>query len=176
VIQRVVDTNVVLVANNSHANVSPECVIACIKHLQALMDTGVVVVDDAYRILNEYQKKTTPRKAKGVGDVFVQWLRQHLRQEQHVHQVPLTEIGVERFAEFPDAALEQTFDPDDRKFAAVAHAHPDRPPICQAADCKWVDWWPALHTHGLRIEFICRDDICRFYASKFPGKGPPSLP
>ena len=43
----VVDTNVVLVANGSHADVSPDCVIACIDRLESLMKNGRVVIDDA---------------------------------------------------------------------------------------------------------------------------------
>ena len=68
----VVDTNVILVANNAHAEVSPECVIDCVNRLTELMKSGVLVLDDGYRILREYQKKTSPRKGKGVGDMFVQ--------------------------------------------------------------------------------------------------------
>ncbi len=70
----VVDTNVVLVANDAHEDVSPECVLACIDRLEALMRRGTVVIDDAYRILGEYQHKTGPRKGKGVGDVFIKWI------------------------------------------------------------------------------------------------------
>ena len=60
----VVDTNVVLVANGSHPDVSPDCVIACVDRLQQLMKSGRVVVDDSYRILEEYQHKTSPVKNK----------------------------------------------------------------------------------------------------------------
>lgn len=49
----VVDTNVLLVANGQHAEVSPDCVIACVKRLQTLEKKGVVVIDDGFRILGE---------------------------------------------------------------------------------------------------------------------------
>ena len=62
----VVDTNVILVANGTHADASPDCVIECIDRLERLMRTGKVVIDDAHRILNEYQNKTTPIKNKHV--------------------------------------------------------------------------------------------------------------
>ena len=81
-----------------------------------------------------------------------------------------------RYAEFPDAALEPQFDAPDRKFAAVANAHPDKPAVWQAADSKWLDWWPALDVKGVRVDFLCPDDACRFYAKKFPNKPPPKLP
>jgi hypothetical protein len=50
-----VDTNIVLVANGAHAEASPECVIECVERLQQLMTTGVLVIDDNHRILQEYQ-------------------------------------------------------------------------------------------------------------------------
>ena len=172
----VVDTNVILVANGNHADVSPECVIACVERLNELMKSGVLVVDDNFRILSEYLNKTTPRAAKGPGDVFVQWALRHHGQGKRVQQVALTEQGPDRYAEFPDAALEPRFDGPDRKFAAVAHKHSGNFTIWQAADCKWLDWWPALKACGVEVEFLCGADVCRFYARKFPDKPMPPLP
>lgn len=172
----VVDTNVILIANNAHAEASPECVIACINLLSELMKSGVLVLDDGYRILLEYQKKTTPRKGKGVGDLFVQWALRHQGQRKHVQAVVLTEPQKDRFEEFPDSVLEPLFDAPDRKFVAVAYKHPAHPPIWQAADCKWLDWWPALAACGVKVEFVCEADICRFYSKKFPAKAIPALP
>lgn len=175
-IASVVDTNVILVANSQHAGASPECVLACVERLNELMKSGVLVIDDGFRILLEYQNKTSPRAAKGVGDLFVQWALRHSRQLQRVHQVALTEHEPNRYTEFPDPVLEELFDPPDRMFAAVAHAHPDDPTIWQAADCKWLDWWPALKACGVSVEFLCEDDICRVYAKKYPKKPMPPLP
>lgn len=172
----VVDTNVILVANNAHADVSPECVIECVKRLQQLMGNGAIAIDDAYRIVGEYQHKTNPRKGKGVGDVFLKWVLSKLGDPKRVHQVTLTEVSEDHFREFPVPALEKAFDRPDRKFAAVAHAHPSKPLIWQAADCKWLDWWPDLHAKGVKVEFLCGDDVCRFYEKKYPKKSVPSLP
>ena len=172
----VVDTNVILVANDAHADVSPECVIECVNRLQQLMRSGVVAIDDAYRILGEYQNKTNPRKGRGVGDVFLKWVLRNQGDLRWVHQVPLTEVSADRFAEFPVPALEKAFDRPDRKFAAVAHAHPSKPAIWQAADCKWLDWWPDLKTAGIEVKFLCKDDVCRFYKKKFPKKPVPNPP
>lgn len=172
----VVDTNVILVANGSHEDVSPECVIACVEGLTKLMKSGVLVVDDGFRIFSEYLSKTSPRGAKGVGDVFVKWALQHKAQPKRVQQVALTERAQDRYEEFPDMALEPRFDGSDRKFVAVAHAHATKPNIWQAADCKWLDWWPALKACGVEVEFLCEADVCRFYTRKFPNKPVPTLP
>ncbi|UUZ67259.1 hypothetical protein LP416_20810 [Polaromonas sp. P2-4] len=61
----VVDTNVILVANGQHQDVSPECVKTCALALQDVMRSGNLVLDDGFRILLEYQNKTQPKKATG---------------------------------------------------------------------------------------------------------------
>lgn len=172
----VVDTNVILVANNAHEGVSPECVLECVRRLQQLMQSGSIAIDDAHRILGEYQHKTSPTRAKGVGDIFLKWVLTKLADTTRVHQVSLTELAKDRFAEFPVASLEAAFDPPDRKFVAVSNAHPAKPPIWQAADCKWLDWWPELTARGVEVQFLCGDDVCRFYQKKFPAKPMPTLP
>lgn len=172
----VIDTNVLLVANGSHADVSPACRKACVERLLQHQLSGVVAIDDGYRILREYQNKTRPNQPKGVGDAFLKWLLQQAGNPSRVHRVTLTEIQADVFAEFPDPALQPAFDLPDRKFAAVAHAHPDKPPIWQAADCKWLNWWQQLHAKGVWVDFLCRDDALRFYGNKFPGQVVPPLP
>ncbi|WP_062188550.1 hypothetical protein [Ferrovum myxofaciens] len=172
----VIDTNVLLVANEQHADVSTECVTECVQRLQAMEKTGVTVIDDGFRILGEYQNKTSLNPPKGVGDVFLKWLLRQAGNPTRVEQISLTELAENEFAEFPDTTLQPAFDAPDRKFAAVAHAHPDKPSVWQAADCKWLDWWPALQAKGVRVEFLCPEDACGFYRNKFPGKPLPALP
>lgn len=172
----VVDTNVVLVTNDAHEDVSPECVLVCIDRLEALMKRGTVVIDDAYRILGEYQHKTTPMKNKRVGDVFVLWLLKNSANRRHVEAVPLQEQAPDQFAQFPDADLHDDIDPPDRKFLAVAAAHPDQPPVWQATDCKWLDWWPRLAATGVTVDFLCDAEVCRYYTRKFPDRPLPERP
>jgi len=171
----VIDTNVLLVANEQHDDVSPDCVIECITQLQTMQKAGVVVIDDGYRILCEYQHKTSLKPPKGVGDKFLKWLLQHSGTTR-VEQVSLSERDEDIFDEFPDSDLEPLFDAPDRKFAAVAHAHPDKPEIWQAADCKWLDWWFALKAKDVKVKFLCPDDVCGFYRQKFPDKPEPPIP
>jgi len=135
-----------------------------------------VVIDNAYRILGEYQQKTKPNQPKGVGDVFLKWLLQNAANPQRVHQISLTEVSPKEFTEFPDAVLQPQFDASDRMFAAAAHAHPDKPPIWQAADSKWLAWWRPLGAHGVQVEFLCPADVRRFYAARFPQQPVPELP
>jgi hypothetical protein len=172
----VIDTNVLLVANGSHENVSLACQAECVRRLLAQQQSGVTVIDDAYAILLEYQNKTKPNQPKGAGDAFLKWLLQNQGNAARVHRVTITETAPDTYREFPDAALQPQFDAADRKFAAVAYAHPERPPVLQAADCKWLDWWPALQKKGVNVAFLCPDDVCRTYRKKFPKRPVPALP
>jgi hypothetical protein len=172
----VVDTNVILVANLAHADASPECVEACVEVLTRIMKHGGLVIDNEYRVAREYLKKTTPRKAKGVGDIFVKWVLTNMKDPSKIEPVSISEISPDMFAEFPNSALQLEFDPDDRKFAAIAHVHILHPVIVQAVDCKWLKWWHALHLHGVTVDFLCGEDVKRFFGQKFPGQQVPALP
>ncbi len=172
----VVDTNVLLVADGEHKDVSPDCVSSCVDGLEGLKNQGIVVIDDDYHLIGEYLHKTDTRRGKGVGAAFLKWLLQNQANPAHVERVHITETAPDHFEEFPDPALESAFDPPDRKFVAVANAHPDKPPIWQATDSRWLDWWPTLAGYGLRVEFLCREDVLRFYKAKSPARETPSLP
>ena len=172
----VIDTNVLLVANGAHAEVSLTCVKACVERLLEAKLKGVIVLDDGHRILSEYQNKLIPNGAKSSGEAFLKWLLQTRANHHRVHYVSLTESSQDCYVEFPDATLEAAFDPPDRKFVAVAHSHVAKPTVLQAADCKWLDWWESLAGFGVRVEFLCPNDICVFYRKKFPNKAQPALP
>ncbi len=163
----VVDTNVILVANGQHRDVSPECVTTCALALQSLMRSGKLVLDDRFRILIEYQNKTQPKKGNRPGDAFVKWALNNRCNIKHVDQVTLLEHDDRGFESFPDDPQLVNFDASDRKFVAVSGAHPDKPPIAQAADSKWLDWAVALERHGIEVDFLCQADIQRFHTKKF---------
>lgn len=172
----VIDTNVLLIANGSHAGVTQKCRETCVRHLLQRQRVGVVVIDDARRILEEYCHKTRPNQPKGAGDAFLKWLLQNQANGKRVHRVTIHQTSVDRFIEFPDDALQDRFDPSDRKFVAVANAHPDKPAVWQAGDSKWLGWWQDLARLGIRVAFLCPDDLREVYARKFPGRPLPPLP
>lgn len=162
----VIDTNVILVANGQHESVSPQCVSECAQRLLSIKDHGRLVLDDAYRILLEYQKKTRPKGGKGPGDAFVKWALQVNSDPKRCDQVPIAVNASREFDSFPDDERLAMFDVDDRKFVAVSVAHPGRPPILQATDSKWLDWAPALFDAGVTIDLVCPDDIKHFRSKK----------
>ncbi|ARS53548.1 hypothetical protein [Kushneria konosiri] len=173
----VVDTNVLLVANRDHADISEECVIICIEALTNLRQAGITVIDDEWRILREYQNKLNPNRGQpGPGEVFLKHLLRHHNNAKHVAEVSVTVSAEDWFDEFPDQVLQHEFDPPDRKFIAVAAVDDGNPPILQAADCKWLNWWQPLATAGVHFRFVCPNDVERFYSQKFPSQSVPKFP
>lgn len=176
-VEVVIDTNVLLVASQRHDGVSPQCVDTCIERLKRVRERERIVIDNAYRILSEYQNKLDANKGKRFGEAFLKWLLQNQANSKHVVKVKLTERAQNDYAEFPnDQELATLFDPPDRKFVAVAHVHPNKPPVLQATDSKWLRWLERLQAHGVRVEFVCPQDICRFFETKFPDDPVPPLP
>jgi hypothetical protein len=163
----VVDTNVVLVANQQHQGVSPDCIRICALRLQEITREGRLALDDAFLILSEYQNKTDAKRGKGPGDAFVKWALRNSANTARCDRIAIKPHAQRGFESFPDDARLANFDAPDRKFVAVAAAHPDQPPVLQAADSKWIDWEPALKDHGVSVQFICERDIQRFHQNKF---------
>jgi hypothetical protein len=162
----VVDTNVILVANDQHEDVSPSCVSACALKLQSIMAGGRIALDHAFEILLEYQNKTTPKKRNRPGDAFVKWALQNNANAAKCDRIETNPHPDRGYVSFPDDARISNFDPPDRKFVAVAAAHPEKPPILQAADSKWLGWEPTLKEYGIQVDFLCPADIRRFQANK----------
>jgi len=159
----VVDTNVAVVANGKSEQASEQCVDSCAERLEQIMYGGVnLVLDDDWRILDEYMRNLHSR-GDDIGDRFLAWTLQYRTNPKRCELVPITPVyGLENeFREFPDDPALEVFDPDDRKFVAVALAHPDKPPILQATDTQWWDFRDALRRNGVTVEFICEDDIQR---------------
>ena len=159
----VVDTNVVVVANGRSEQASSDCVETCGDRLEEIMRGEMkLVLDNRWIIINEYMQNLRSNGAD-VGDRFLGWIL--VNKDERCDLVSITPVdGSEReFEEFPDDPALNGFDPADRKFIAVACAHPERPPILQAVDSQWWDFRDAFRRHGVTIEFICEDDIQRLH-------------
>lgn len=168
----VVDTNVILVADGRHDDATTACVLRCQARLRAIQRDGCVVIDDHHRILGEYGRQYRDRGSRqpGVGQVFYKWLLSNQGRAGCCERVVLTNVDGDEhsFAEYPDHPALEDFDPPDRKFIAVAAAHPERPPIAQALDSKWWGLRDAFREADLTIEFLCAEEIATTYAKKFP--------
>ena len=158
----IVDTNVIIAANGRAEHASPDCVARCQQRIkQILSQSETSLVDDGWRILKEYQRHVDTRTQKGIGDVFVKTLLQHLWNPKVCTRVPITPCagnGTD-FREFPAAEALSDFDPADRKFIAVAIAYrresAQHATILQALDRKWEEFQEAFQQEEVHIEFLC---------------------
>jgi len=159
----VVDTNVPIGANGKgHAD--PACVIACIDALSMICSEGVIVLDDAMRILKEYMDNLSMGGEPGAGDAFMKWVWNVQADGNRCEQVSLTpryDNGAENFAEFPDDPALADFDRSDRKFVAVALTSLRVPAVLNALDSDWAKSYDALARNGLTIRFLCPQHVRR---------------
>jgi hypothetical protein len=165
---KVVDTNVIRVANEQHPEVSRGCIADCALELQSIMRSGRIAIDERFEIISEYQAKMKKPKGKGPGpgDAFVKWVLRNRTNAAKCDQVELREHNTRRYESFPEDEQLKNFDQSDRMFVAVSCAHPEHPPILEAADSKWLNWAEALKRHGVEVVFVCEDDIRRFQQRK----------
>jgi hypothetical protein len=157
----VVDTNVPVVANGRSIQASPECVRTCVDRLEELTRKGQLVLDDKWLILKEYMAHLGCTGQPGVGDVFLKWVLTNRCNLKLCVQVAITpkNSGETDFEEFPSDPALKDFDLMDRKFVAVAAAHPEKPPILQAVDTKWWKMKEPLCRAGITVDFLCEEDI-----------------
>ena len=163
----IVDTNVIVIANDTDDE-RKDCRNRCQDRLQQIRDQReTVIVDDGWRIFEEYERYVKPNTRKRNGDLFVKRLLQNLGNPnicKMVHITPLVGNGTD-FAEFPNDEILAGFHKKDQKFIAVALAHQrdigETPTILLAIDRGWLQFTDALASHGVSIDLICEEDIQR---------------
>ncbi len=158
----VVDTNVPVVANGNSPQADPDCVIACVDLLSQVRNDGLIVLDDAMRILDEYRRNLGMKGQPGPGGHFMKWVWNVQADRRHCRQVHLTPRAddPDDFEEIPRDAALAGFDRSDRKFLAVAMASSDRPVVVNAVDSDWRDYYPSLRRHGVSVTFLCPQHVC----------------
>ena len=166
----IIDTNVPKTANLAVNPLSiPDelvtCVQECVKNIQRVIAKGDVVLDNGDEIFDEYRGELSLSGQPGVGDQFLRWLHYNRYSFPDSNRVPITPNGIS-YDEFPDHPGLANFDNSDRKFIAVANAHPEKPPILEATDSKWWGWKDALEEAGITVDFLCPDYIKTKYQKK----------
>ena len=166
-----VDTNVPKVANlatqpDPESDVPDKCILACIKAVEHVIQKKGLVIDAGDEIFDEYRQQLSMRGQPGVGDGFMKWVHDNRWKFPDVDRVTITRNG-DSYEEFPDHDGLIQFDNSDRKFIAVANAHPAKPPVLQATDSKWWGWKDALKEVGITVRFLCSDYVESKYREKF---------
>ncbi|MFA0888190.1 MAG: hypothetical protein ACC613_03720 [Synergistales bacterium] len=166
----VIDTNVPITANlssNPKAITSDlaDCVMACIEAVEHVLETKGLIIDAGDEIFDEYRRHLSMKGEPGIGDRFLKWVHDNRWNLPDKDRVCITKNG-ETYREFPDHPGLIQFDISDRKFVAVSNAHPNKPPIVQATDCKWWGWKQFLEEVGIKVIFLCPGYVKVKHAAK----------
>lgn len=153
---KVVDTNVLVVANGRDTHASQKCQLATIEALQSVKDTDSLILDTGRRILDEYRKHCVYSGEPGVGDQFFIWA---FNQQAGLRSVSLVENEERGFDEFPDDPTLATFDPDDRVFVAVSIAAGIDNIILNAVDSDYIIHQDGLEAAGVHVEELCPSEL-----------------
>ena len=147
----VVDTNVAIVANGHASQADIDCQQQCVEWLESLVSEEVVAIDDEDLILEEYQGHLNFSGRPGVGDMFFKYLLDYRYWDDRVRMVPVTRSEDDRrgFEELP----ENTFDPSDRKFLAVAVRA--EAVILNATDSDWDEHVELMDELGVEVKQLC---------------------
>jgi hypothetical protein len=158
----VIDANVPVVANGKSRQADESCVISCIEKLSSIYEQGVVVLDDGMLILKEYMNNLSLSGQPGLGNIFMKWIWTVQANPKFCKQVHITPRHHDRsnFNEFPDNPELRTFDPSDRKYAAVALVNGKSTELLNAVDSDWAEHYYALKQAGITICFLCPQHVC----------------
>lgn len=160
-----VDTNVPIVANgrpdpNNGNPPSHDCRIAAVQFLQKILKNGTLVVDLAGEIQSEYRNHLNASGQPGVGDRFYQQVINCA--PRITERVDLLKRPDGEFVELPQALIDENFDKSDRKFAALANF--TGAAVVNATDSDWVHHRTTLKSCGIRVKFLCGNNIKTWFA------------
>lgn len=165
-----VDTNVPKIANlaNNPDEIPSEltnCVLNCVEAIEHVVNNGGLVIDSEDEIFSEYRQNLSLSGQPGIGDRFMKWVHDNRWKFPEEDLVTITKNN-NSYDEFPHHVKLAGFDPSDKKFVAVANAHPQKPPILEATDSKWWGWKDSLLEVGINVNFLCPDYAEAKYTEK----------
>lgn len=154
----IIDTNVPVKAAKlfPDTEVDRQCSLACFRFVKKLLDSNdTVVIDTGREILREYEKNIDIHAEDNVATEFLKWIYQK-RMSGGVSEYQITKNG-DTYQEYPDSEDLKNFDRSDRKFVALANAHPAHPCIYNGSDTDWWLFKSALERNGIQIVFLSED-------------------
>ena len=153
----VVDTNVLVVANGRKTHADEPCQDWCRKKIESVLKDGIIAIDDKNEILSEYGRHLSDSGLSGLGNAFYKHLFIYQGYRDRVLRIPITNSADDRrgFDELP----ENTLDPSDRKFLAVAAKA--KAVLLNATDSDWDEQKALIDKVGVKL-----DQLCPQHASK----------
>lgn len=158
----IIDTNVAVVANGQSTEVVSSCVNACMRFLTRAKTEHVVLLDGGDEIRAEFAKALQHRRPYELGAQFLIYVLQQQWNPDRVRIVHLDRTAQGGFVDFPSDPELATFDPSDRKFAALARK--TGTPVTNATDSDWADSLAALNANGISVHFLCGCDKTAWFS------------
>ncbi|WP_294539407.1 hypothetical protein [uncultured Rhodoblastus sp.] len=160
----VVDTNVAIVANGqceSSDDKPPaiECRVAAVNFLIDVIKSARIILDMDGEVQIEYHRYLNPRGQPGVGDRFYLEVINSLPDK--VERVALSKRSDGEYVDLPQPLIDISFDPSDRKFAAIAKL--TGTPVVNATDSDWVNAASTLKACGIEVENLCGCDKSKWF-------------
>lgn len=156
----IVDTNVLVVAAERQEDSWSAADVALCS--EALLDIAEgrcsVAIDSSGLIIDEYVQQLGYSGMPMLGQLVAKHLHDRMFDATVCERIDI-DIDSDGVATLPDDPGLVGFDPSDRKFAAVALAHPHHPPVWNAVDTDWWLYRDALARVGVSIRFLCEETI-----------------
>lgn len=155
----IIDTNVPLKATDTQSTdmIDRLCAQRCFTFIKDIMSSdGIVVLDDGWEIINEYKKNIDMDSGENVASQFLMWILRNMLTDR-VALCSITKTANNSYAEFPASPDLAKFDRSDRKFVALAKAHPEHPSIYNGSDTDWWIFKEPLAKEGIHIAFLCEE-------------------
>ncbi len=146
----------------------------CMEYIFELINGQTKLVLDAdYEIVKEYRNNVD--KTSNMGILFLKWLDQYLGRIEMCDLLKLEKDGNGEYVFFPLDDDTKDFDPNDRKFIALANFHLEKPPIIEGTDGKWWGYVVAFRKYGIEIHFLDEEYAQKMYKKKIIEKERNSL-
>ncbi len=164
----IVDTNVLCMARERYDEMTPseaKCAMACINFITEFMKNDYrLVLDKDREILGEYERNINTKGQPTLATIFMKWIYEYIsKAEVNDIYVDLLKREQDDYETFPINKRLREFDNSDKKFVALANAHPENPPIVQGTDCKWWGFRDVLAECGIQVDFLCEEYIIEMY-------------
>lgn len=161
-VERIIDTNVAMVANRQSERVIESCAEKCIEFLIDTKNNHKVILDEAGAILSEYVQAIRRQRPYELGAQFLMHIFQSQYNVEVIRRVDLIKNSSNQYVDFPNEAL-PNFDRSDRKFGALSKVTGVQ--VTNATDSDWLIDRSDLETHGIFVEFLCGCDRGDWYVA-----------
>ncbi|MGV0040494.1 hypothetical protein [Mycobacterium colombiense] len=148
----VVDTNVLIVANEQSDQADVACAAKAARFLQEALERDIVVIDTIGMAIDEYRRYCSFAGEPGVGDLFFSEVFRNVANENRVTQIDIGDNCDEVRTKIPDSLV--GFDPSDIKWIAL-YLHGGASAIYNAVDSDYSEWADTFAAEGIEVEELC---------------------